>query len=99
MISNLLNDLSLGRRSALAALAGGGLSAAGFPAVAAQGKGGSIDYSKTADNLYAFGKIWSTYDDRPAIGAFHGLMYMRIGDQRSIGESQYWPWWIITIRS
>jgi|GEM_PF-284011 len=84
MISNLLNDLSLGRRSALAAFAGGGLSAAGFPAVAAQGKGGSIDYSKTADNLYAFGKIWSTYDDRPAISAFHGLMYMRIGDQRMI---------------
>ncbi|MBL8628833.1 MAG: DUF1838 family protein [Rhodospirillaceae bacterium] len=85
MVSHFLNDLSLGRRSALTALAGAGLGAAGVAtAHATSTKTDSIDYTKPADNLYAFGKIWSTYADKPAISAFHGLMYMRIGDQRMI---------------
>lgn len=35
------------------------------------------------DNLWAFGKIWSGYDE-PVIGGFYGLMYARVGNQRMI---------------
>jgi hypothetical protein len=43
----------------------------------------SLDFEDPYDNLYAFGKIWAGYDE-PQIGAFHGLMYGRIGDARLI---------------
>jgi hypothetical protein len=43
----------------------------------------SLDFTNPYDNLYAFGKIWAGYD-KPQIGAFHGLMYGRIGDARMI---------------
>jgi hypothetical protein len=43
----------------------------------------SLDFDDPYDNLYAFGKIWAGYDE-PQIGAFHGLMYGRIGDARLI---------------
>jgi len=43
----------------------------------------SLDFDDPYDNLYAFGKIWAGYEE-PEIGAFHGLMYARIGDQRLI---------------
>ena len=95
MFSNLIDDVSLGRRSALTALAGAGLSLGlgAAPTLAAtssaeRGKASGdrrpLDLDDPVDNLYAFGKIWSTYDDRPTIGAYHGLMYLRIGDRRMI---------------
>jgi hypothetical protein len=45
--------------------------------------GRPLDWDNPYDNLYAFGKIWAGYD-APQIGAFHGLMYARIGAQRLI---------------
>ena len=83
MFSALINDVSLGRRQALAALLGTGLGNGLRDTAAAAGvRPGSLDLGNPVDNLYAFGKIWSSYDDKPAISAFHGLMYLRIGDQR-----------------
>ena len=41
-----------------------------------------LDFNDAKDNLYAFGKLWFSYDDKPAIGAFHGLMFGMVGDQR-----------------
>lgn len=86
MFSSLLNDVSLGRRDAVTALMGAGLGLGlGINgAAAATPKKATIDYTNPVDNLYAFGKIWSTYADKPAITAFHGLMYVRIGDQRMV---------------
>jgi hypothetical protein len=53
--------------------------------MAAQGiveaRPGGLDYSNPRDNLYAFGKIWAGYGE-PVIGAFHGLMYGRVGNER-----------------
>lgn len=43
----------------------------------------SLNYADPYDNLYAFGKIWSAYD-QTIIGAFHGLMYVRIPGKRMI---------------
>ena len=86
MKSNFVNDLSLNRRQALkASLAFGGLSVGGMPALAANSaaNSGKLDYADPRDNLYAFGKIWSSFDE-PCIGAFHGLMYMRIPGKRMI---------------
>jgi len=82
MKSNFVNDLSLNRRNILkASLAfGSGLTMGSLPALA---KSGSIDYSDPYDNLYAFGKIWSGYNT-PVIGAFHGLMYVRLPGKRMI---------------
>jgi hypothetical protein len=72
----------LGRRQALAAMLGAGLGIGLRDAAAAVVRPGHLDLGNPVDNLYAFGKIWSTYDDKPAISAFHGLMYLRIGDRR-----------------
>ncbi len=99
MHSLLVRDAMLGRRSALGALLGLGagtalglgaaapLDAATKPASAAgpsKRRGSSaLDFSNPIDNLYAFGKIWCGYD-RPVIGGFHGLMYMRIPGKRLI---------------
>ena len=44
---------------------------------------GGLDLNDPYDNLYAFGKIWSGYEE-PVIGAFHGLMYGRVGDTRML---------------
>ncbi len=41
-----------------------------------------LDFTDPRDNLYAFGKLWATYDDVPAYSAFHGLMFAAIGDKR-----------------
>lgn len=49
---------------------------------------GGIDYTDPKDNLYAFAKIYSSFD-QPAIGCFHGLMYMRVGNSRMIPAFGY----------
>ncbi|MGK0499450.1 MAG: hypothetical protein ACJAYG_001091 [Oceanicoccus sp.] len=41
-----------------------------------------LNFNDPQDNLYAFGKLWATYDDKPVYSAFHGLMYGMVGDQR-----------------
>ncbi|MDX2223903.1 MAG: DUF1838 family protein [Rhodospirillaceae bacterium] len=89
MFSLALNDLALGRRQAVASLMGLGAGLGvglgvglGFGAArAAVPPSRVLDFNDPVDNLYAFGKIWSSYD-APAVGAFHGLMYLRLGDQR-----------------
>jgi len=89
MISNFVNQLSnpMSRRSAIQqALALGASAGMGGTALAATNNSplsGKLDYSDPKDNLYAFGKIWSSYDE-PCIGAFHGLMYARIPGKRMI---------------
>jgi hypothetical protein len=85
MKSQFINDLSISRRHALkASLAFGGLSLGGLQALAAEPTiKGKLDYSNPRDNLYAFGKIWSSYEE-PCIGAFHGLMYVRLPGKRMI---------------
>jgi hypothetical protein len=90
MRSQLIDDVSLGRRRALAALAVGGVGlgadAKGPAAAATRGakRSDALDLSEPVDNLYAFGKIWSTLGDEPVVSAFHGLMYLRIGDRRML---------------
>ncbi|WP_159931205.1 DUF1838 family protein [Oceanicoccus sp. KOV_DT_Chl] len=42
----------------------------------------ALDFSDPIDNLYAFGKLWATYADKPVYSAFHGLMFGMVGDQR-----------------
>lgn len=81
-------DLQSTRRQALSTLGGlslgvgslafGGSSAANMPA-----SDGGLDYTDPKDNLYAFAKIWSSFEE-PTIGCFHGLMYMRMGTNRMI---------------
>jgi hypothetical protein len=91
MFSSLLGpDVLLGRRAALSGLLGGTLAATlgTGGALAAQAKGRkrgriALDFSNPIDNLYAFGKIWSGYE-KPVIGGFHGLMYLRIPGKRLI---------------
>lgn len=93
MNSTLVAHLGWDRRDALKAGLGlglGGLLGLGNRAAGAmsmgqaggRGKAG-LDYADPRDNLYAFGKIWAGYD-KPVIGAFHGLMYVRIGDRRMV---------------
>lgn len=87
MHSDLVNNLIVDKRNALKLLAGAGFGTA-FSSNLALGMGrtaaiGGLDYEDPYDNLYAFGKIWSGYDE-PVIGAFHGLMYGRVGDKRMV---------------
>jgi hypothetical protein len=88
--SQLVADLLTGRRRALGGLAGIALGAASLGAVGAPAASKApkrstraLDFDDPKDNLYAFGKIWSGYDE-PVIGAYHGLLYARIGNQRLI---------------
>lgn len=88
--TNSLSDLEASRRTVLKGLGlgAGALAAAGSlastPAVAAAPiSDGGIDYNDPKDNLYAFAKIWSFFE-QPTIGCFHGLMYMRVGTDRMI---------------
>ena len=90
MQSFLLNHL-LSRRSLLRSV-GVGAASLGASSLAFGSAGpatgnavkplpGGLDYSDPRDNLYAFGKIWAGYEE-PVIGAFHGIMYGRVGTER-----------------
>ncbi len=88
MKSNFVTDLSMNRRKALKASLSLGIGAAGLGMVSStlakdSGNSSKLDYSNPQDNLYAFGKLWSSYDE-PCIGAFHGLMYLRIPGKRMV---------------
>jgi hypothetical protein len=82
-----VKDAVLGRRAALATLAGFAITAgATLPATAAarhKARRVPLDYANPVDNLYAFGKIWGGYET-PVLGGFHGLMYLRIPQKRLI---------------
>jgi Protein of unknown function (DUF1838) len=42
-----------------------------------------LDLRDARDNLYAFGKLWGSFDDAtPTLGVFHGAMYGSVGDER-----------------
>ncbi len=91
MQSNFLAQLAMNRRAVLKSSVAFGLTAGGL-GVAGPTRSGNhseksgrtgLDYSDPVDNLYAFGKLWASYDE-PKIGAFHGLMYARIGDARMV---------------
>ena len=87
MQSDFVNNLSVDRREAVKLL-GSGMLGASLPASLAFASGGDrpsgkLDYDDPYDNLYAFGKAWSSYEEQ-AIGAWHGLMYGRVGDKRMV---------------
>ena len=42
----------------------------------------ALDFTIPKDNLYAFGKLWFSFDDEPCIAAFHGLNFGMVGNQR-----------------
>ena len=78
---------------ALGGLAAAGLTACGAPGgsreeaaeaggAAAADAGGGLDLSDPADNLYAFGKIWGTYADKPVYSGYQGVQFARIGVNR-----------------
>ncbi len=81
MNSLLVSDLLVSRRSAVLALAGFASGAVAGAARAAPSRAERLDFDDPYDNLYAFGKIWAGFDG-PQLGAFHGLMYARIGTRR-----------------
>jgi len=86
MSSLFVNDLMSNRREAMGGIAAvmmAGLSAAQAEDTAPAKSKRGLDYSDPRDNLYAFGKIVSGYDE-PVIGAYHGIQYARIGNQRLI---------------
>jgi hypothetical protein len=89
MQSLFVQDAVLGRRTTIGALLGlaAGTTLAPVPSAqaAAQKKSSSghppLDFANPIDNLYAFGKIWCGYE-KPVIGGFHGLMYLRMPGKR-----------------
>ena len=81
MSSIWFSELLASRRTAIAALAGMVGGATLLRSAEGHAAGKPLDWSNPYDNLYAFGKIWAGYDE-PQIGAFHGLMYARIGNKR-----------------
>lgn len=45
----------------------------------------TLDLGDPDDNLYAFGKLWGTYDEStPTIGVFHGTMFASVGVERLV---------------
>lgn len=89
-MSTLIQDALLGRRQALGLLGGAAVSAAATSVTAHAEQVGKrrrkhppLDFHNPVDNLYAFGKIWSGYD-KPVVGAFHGLMYLRSPGKRLV---------------
>jgi hypothetical protein len=89
MQSALITGLLQNRREALKALTGIGLATGVLNldvagAAARKKAGGALDLSNPLDNLYAFGKIWATYADKPIVAAFHGLMYARVPGKRMV---------------
>jgi len=81
-----MSDLMMSRRSALRstlALGVAGITGLASTRQLAAASNSKLDYSDPADNLYAFGKLWAGFEN-PVIGAFHGLMYARIGNQRMV---------------
>ena len=81
MSSIWFSELLASRRTAIAALAGMVGGATLLRSAEGHAAGKPLDWSNPYDNLYAFGKIWAGYDE-PQVGAFHGLMYARIGNRR-----------------
>jgi hypothetical protein len=89
MQSMLIADQMLARRGALKAL--GGLALGGAALAAGASGAASAPLARSVSDapvspeqgLHAFGKIWSSYD-APAIGAFHGTMYLRVGDRAAV---------------
>ena len=79
------------RRGALSALGAAAMGASGLPTAAhaaVPSSNGGIDYTDPKDNLYAFAKMLSSFDE-PVIGCFHGLMYMRWGTNRMVPAFGY----------
>jgi hypothetical protein len=83
MTSLLVNDLMCNRHQAFQALVNTSAGVVMPVRTSAAGAAPSLDFDSPKDNLYAFGKIWAGYEE-PQIGAFHGLMYGRIGTSRLI---------------
>lgn len=85
MTSQFIADLMTNRREAMGGIAAVMLAGAASAQAAEPKKTGSraLDFTDSRDNLYAFGKITSSYE-KPVIGGYHGIQYARIGNQRLI---------------
>lgn len=79
--SLILEDALIGRRQALALLGSAGIASFTPGTTAGTATADGLDFRNPIDNLYAFGKIWAGYD-APVIGAFHGLMYLKLPGKR-----------------
>jgi hypothetical protein len=89
MQSILFGAFSQSRRSALTALGSLAAGTLALDGAALAGeriaaRKGGLDYENPEDNLYAFGKLMAGYGDKPAIGGFFGMMYLRSGDKRAV---------------
>ncbi|SVC05840.1 uncharacterized protein METZ01_LOCUS258694, partial [marine metagenome] len=47
-------------------------------------KNNELDFRIPEDNLYAFGKLWGSYDVKPTYGGYQGVQFARIGTKRLI---------------
>ncbi len=47
-------------------------------------KDNGLDFSIPEDNLYAFGKLWGSYNSKPTYGGYQGVQFARIGTKRLI---------------
>ena len=89
MFMNSMLESIVSRRGLMSGAVGGlaaaGLAACGAPsnkeeaAAASAETGGGLDLTKPEDNLYAFGKIWGTYGDKPIYSGYQGVQFARIG--------------------
>ncbi len=85
MIRNSVSAMN--RRTALGfgasglALAASGPGLSGNVANAAENR---LDLTDPKDNIHAFAKIWATLADEPAYGAFQGVFYATLPEQRAI---------------
>jgi len=43
-----------------------------------------LNFDIPEDNLYAFGKLWGSYDTKPAYGGYQGVQFARIDTQRLV---------------
>lgn len=82
-----LGALLAGPSDAVAETGAGGLAAtmgmaAMMPSAMAAPQSDSIDYLDPRDNLYAFGKVWGTYGDKPVFGSWHGILFASVGSKR-----------------
>ncbi len=85
-LSAITNSVT-SRRGVLQTGAGLGLGALmqGSLSSVAQASGhgsGSIDYLEPRDNLYAFGKMWGTYGDKPVYTAWQGILFASVGTKK-----------------
>ena len=83
MFTSLFNSVT-SRRNLLQFSIALGTSGSFQSITAQQTKNSELDFSIPEDNLYAFGKLWGSYDVKPTYGGYQGVQFARIGTKRLI---------------